>query len=325
MTRPLRYSCFTLYFLLQFTAIYDPVIAEDRGLQFAMISQADAAQAAFYVLYALHFLCLASAKLMVLDGLTLYAHQRVLIAKGMDKRFKLLRVAATAVAIAACVCNMVGLVANSVAAYFFSRGADFEAKASGQYARGDTDANQTVAQASRLFTLGNAANSVQNYTEALVLVVIVVVYFAAVLAVMRILNIGSRIADNIIKLASKQGQQRIREVAASGAAAGGRMRFRITLAARVCCASFFFRASWSILVAVSQSGYDYSPLCGDYPSGQCMSCQPVGVAIRFTLFFTPEAQMLVELLSSPLPLSFALWGMTSDRDRQELYSDANAT
>ncbi len=305
--------------MLQFTAIYDPATAGDQGRQFATLAQADATQAAFYVLYALHFLCLASAKLMVLDGLTQYASERVALAKGMQRPFRLLRSASAAVAAAACVCNVVGLVANSIAAYYFSRGADYEGDAAREYAVGDRRANSTVSEASRLFTLGNAANSVQNYSEALVLVVIIVVFFAAVLAVTRILSVGNSLALSIMQHAAQPHLLHIRDAAAAGAAAGDRMRHRIMAAARVCLASFLVRAIWSILVAVSQSGYDYNHACGEYPSGQCRPCQPAAVAIRFTLFFSPEAQMLVELVSSPLALGFALWGMTSDRDRKELY------
>ncbi len=305
--------------MLQFTAIYDPATAGDQGRQFATLAQADAAHAAFYVLYALHFLCLTSAKLMVLDGLTQYASERVALAKGMQRYFKLLRSASAAVAAAACICNVVGLVANSVAAYFFSRGADYEGEAAHEYAIGDSRANTTVSQASRLFTLGNAANSVQNYSEALVLAVIIAVFFAAVFAVTRILNVGSSLAQSIMQHAAQPHQLHIRDAAAAGAAAGDRMRRRIMAAARVCLSTFVIRAIWSILVAVSQSGYDYNHQCGEYPSGQCRPCQPLAVAIRFTLFFSPEAQLLVELVSSPLALSCVLWGMTSDRDRHELF------
>ena len=170
----------------------------------------------------------------------------------------------------------------------------------------------------------DTTNSVQNYSEAAALTVIVAVMFAAVVAVTRILTAADRLAARIMLQASQAKFQLIGEAAAAAAAAGARMRRRVMATVAVCFASFLFRAVWSILVAVSQSGYDYNPQCGEYPTGQCSACQPEGVAIRFTLFYTPEVQTLVELLSTPLALCFALWGMTSDRDRNELYGGQHA-
>jgi hypothetical protein len=256
---------------------------------------------------------------MVLDGLTQYALERASLISSMSKSLKLLKIFNAAVAVSVCLCNAIGLIANSVASYFFSHGADLEAEAAAKYSLGDVDANQTLSEASRAFTLGNAANSVQNYSEALVLVIILIVFFAAVLSVTRILSVADHLAADIMVQARLANFLLISDAAAATAAAGARMRRRIMVTVRVCFVSFLVRAIWSILVAVSQSSYDYKPQCGEYPTGQCSPCQPAGVAIRFTLFYTPEVQVLVELVSSPLSLLFALWGMTSDRDRKELY------
>jgi hypothetical protein len=315
----IRYVCFTRYFVLQFTAIYDEDIAADSGRQFIIISQADATQAAFYLLYALHVLCLASAKLMVLDGLTQYAQQRVPLTSTSRLPFKVLRVSNTAGSVIVCMCNIIGLFANCVAAYFFSQGADLEAEAARKYLDGDVDANATVSRASLSFTRGNAANSIQNYSEALVLVIINVVFFFAVVIVVRILRAVDSLASFIVQQSNESNLVGIRQVAAAVTATGSRMRSRITATVGVCIATLLLRSCWAIVVAVSQSGYHYNPDCGQYPAGQCSSCQPEAVAIRFTLFFSPEVQMIVETISGPLALCFALWGMTNDRDRKMLY------
>ena len=42
--------------------------------------------------------------------------------------------------------------------------------------------------------------------------------------------------------------------------------------------------------------------------------------IQFWLEFTPEFQLIVELISSPLTLLVALWGMTSERTLQHMRS-----
>jgi len=39
------------------------------------------------------------------------------------------------------------------------------------------------------------------------------------------------------------------------------------------------------------------------------------------LFLTPEFQLIVELISSPLALLVALWGMTTDRALRQMQSN----
>ena len=39
------------------------------------------------------------------------------------------------------------------------------------------------------------------------------------------------------------------------------------------------------------------------------------------LFYTPEFQLTVELISSPLALLVALWGMTTERALQQMQSN----
>ncbi len=140
------------------------------------------------------------------------------------------------------------------------------------------DANQTLSEASRALTSGNAANSVQNYSEALVLNLVFLVFFAAVLSATRVLSVADRMAQDTIMVSQRQANFQLVRDAAAAAAAGARMHRRIMATVGVCFVLF-----------------------------------SVGVAIRFTF------QMLVELVSSPLALCFALRGMTSDRDRKEMY------
>jgi hypothetical protein len=173
--------------------------------------------AAFYILYALYFLCLTLAKLMVLDGLSQHTFEFVdgltqdaaghtSLTSSMPKTLKFLKIANAAVVATVCACNAVGLTANSVAAYFFSNGADLEAKAARKYGRGDTDANQTLSEASKAFTSGNAANSVHNYSEALVLNLVLLVFVAAVLSATRVLRVADGMAQDIIKASQRQAK-----------------------------------------------------------------------------------------------------------------------
>ena len=61
----------------------------------------------------------------------------------------------------------------------------------------------------------------------------------------------------------------------------------------------------------------------------CNSCDPacnnVWFVIQFWLEFTPEFQLIVVLISSPLALIVALWGMTSERTLQHMRSGREQT
>ncbi len=51
-------------------------------------------------------------------------------------------------------------------------------------------------------------------------------------------------------------------------------------------------------------------------AGNCdPSCQPEGVIVNVWLVYTPELQLTIVLLSSPVTLLVALWGMTSSQAR----------
>ena len=56
--------------------------------------------------------------------------------------------------------------------------------------------------------------------------------------------------------------------------------------------------------------------CCSTTAGNCdPSCQPEGVIVNVWLFYTPELQLTVVFLSSPVTLLVALWGMTSSQAR----------
>jgi hypothetical protein len=71
--------------------------------------------------------------------------------------------------------------------------------------------------------------------------------------------------------------------------------------------------------------YNSSPECGGtFPTGQCWPCQPTGQIIKSWLRFTPEFHAIVVLISAPITLTLAMWGMLSRKDRMILMDRSNA-
>ena len=86
--------------------------------------------------------------------------------------------------------------------------------------------------------------------------------------------------------------------------------------------TFLLRAVFSIMNALSSAlqnaGADCPTLCG-------IPCNNVWSLIEFWVQFTPEFQLSVELISSPLALIVALWGMTSAHTLQHMRSGRGQT
>ena len=100
-------------------------------------------------------------------------------------------------------------------------------------------------------------------------------------------------------------------------AAGRQLRRRIVGTAAVVFVTFLLRAVFSTMNALSNALQIDVFTCN-------IACDPacnnVWFVIQFWLQFTPEFQLIVVLISSPLALLVAMWGMTSERTLQHMRS-----
>jgi hypothetical protein len=129
----------------------------------------------------------------------------------------------------------------------------------------------------------------------------------------------------------------------ASAAAGKRMRLQILGTSGFVFLSFLLRAIYSTMAAVSDASQDNDHSCSVTPSFVCDSeCYNVSYLVRTWMTYTPEFQacivrldtiacpmcffkdlvakvartsdsLLQILLSSPVAMLVALWGMTSER------------
>ena len=97
-----------------------------------------------------------------------------------------------------------------------------------------------------------------------------------------------------------------------------RLRLQIVATAAVVFATFLLRALYVAFTAVSSSLQNFSEFCfsrSDLCSTTVTPACPVPynefALMQLFLLYTPEIQMAVVLVSSPLTLLVALWGMTS--------------
>jgi hypothetical protein len=86
--------------------------------------------------------------------------------------------------------------------------------------------------------------------------------------------------------------------------------------------TFLLRAVYSTMFALANELQNNGNHASCPSSNQCdASCYNVYYLMQQWLFNTPEFQLTVVLISSPLAMIVALWGMTSDRTLQRMQSN----
>jgi len=100
------------------------------------------------------------------------------------------------------------------------------------------------------------------------------------------------------------------------------LRRQIVVTAAVVFVTFLLRAAFASFSAVSASRQSFRDHCLDICTAtatpNCPEPYNQFAHMQFVLLYTPELQMLVVLISSPLALLVALWGMTSGRTLQAM-------
>jgi hypothetical protein len=243
---------------------------------------------AFLVTYAIEFLFLTSAKLMVLDRLSVFSAPED---AGMQKRWA----AAGRVVMAAVVLgNAVGLAANAAAAVYYHKAAQAESAASAAYAANNTEDGKNFFILGQVeVQRGGSIASVQAFCEVAVLLLIVVAF--AVVGVLSARRVSARLLGV--------------DAASAAAATGRALRRRMLGTTAFVFVTFVLRAAFSTMNAVAFKLRDtLTTSCPD----ACDECHNAYYLIAQWMALTPEFQLLIVLVSSPVALLVALWGMTSN-------------
>jgi hypothetical protein len=260
-------------------------------------AQAQHWAAAFYVPYAIEFLCLSVAKLLVLHRMADFA-----VPKG-DGLSRLLAVWGRVVMAAVVVGNVAGLCGNVAAAVLGKQAGDLYNTAGAAFAASSSEAaNAIVVQANQKDTVANDAASVQQFCEVAVLLIIILAF--AVVGIASARRVSSALALRNLNDDHVE-------------AVGRQLRRRIVGTAAFVFVTFLLRAVFSTINALSGALEIQVPTC----SNACdPACTNLWTVIQNWLEFTPEFQLIVVLISSPLALLVALWGMTSERTLQHMRS-----
>ncbi len=272
----------------------DAASRDDRVGQYFWFARSYSWGPPFLVSYALEFLFLSAAKLMVLDRMAEYAAGQD---EGAKKRWA---AAARAVMAVVLLGNSVGVAANIAAAPHAQRAAEASSTASELYAANKPqDGRETYDIALREAALYGIISSVQSWSEVAVLLLIVVAFVVAgVFCARRLRAISSH--------AIRRGM----DAGLAAEVVGKRQIVQIAVTAGFVFVAFVVRSVFSTMRAVAFQLRDISSNCG--PLKRCdASCYNVFTLIQRWMNSTPEFQLTIVLISSPLALLVALWGVTS--------------
>jgi hypothetical protein len=201
--------------------------------------------------------------------------------------------------------NVVGLGGSVAAGVKFERSAEFNSAASAAYAANNTaDAGNLVSLGDQQEQLAFSTEAVQLVCEIAVLLLIIVAFAVVGAACAR------RVSSALLDMPDAY------------AAAGRQLRLQIVGTAAFVFVTFLLRAVYSTMYALASGLQDTASFAKCPNNNRCdASCYNVFQLMRLWLFYTPEFQLTVVLISSPLALLVALWGMTSKRTLQLMQSN----
>ena len=254
-------------------------------------------EAVFLIPYALEFMCLSISKLMVLERMVGFV---VAKGDGMNDMSRRVSVWGRVVMAVVVVCNVVSLCGSVAAAVLIGESANlYAASGAANSANNTNDSINLGKQASLKEYNGLVAVSVQQFSEVAVLLIVVIAFAVVGIAGARRINSALRI---------------ITDENGSVTAAGRQLRRQIVGTTAFVFVTFLLRAVFSTMFALARALQNADAVCAATASSVCDSaCFNQWRLMDYWIVFTPEYQAMVILISSPVAMIVALWGMTSKR------------
>lgn len=199
--------------------------------------------------------------------------------------------------------NVVGLCTNASASVNFAKASEYYEAASVGDLGSDIENKVSLARIGN--QNGHTMSSIQTFCEVIVVLLIVVAFAVVGAACAR--RVKTALDGNSVDRAVN--------------AAGRRLRMQIVGTSTVVFLAFLFRSLYQTTFAIVSQLQNAGSPCPDErsPSFYCTaSCFNAYTLIWEWMLNTPELELAVVLISSPLALLVSLWGMTTDRMLQQV-------
>ena len=209
------------------------------------------------------------------------------------------------------VCNLVGFCGNIATSAYFSQAAQLYKEAAMAWAVNDAAAGKDLAmQAGARTQLGVSIAAVQRFCEVAVLLMTVILFLVVGLTCYKVIAKALRtlfFAQKKMESATGTVGNQDRKLFADAKAQGKRLQYKVVGTFAFVFVTVLVRSSFTIIYALAQRYQDYGNTCS--PS-QCNPCKNMYSHILFWIINTPSVQFIAMLISSPMALLVALWGMS---------------
>jgi hypothetical protein len=262
------------------------------------------------VTYAIEFLCLSAAKLLVLDRMLEFAAPA---GASVWRHWGSVGLVVIAVVV---LCNLTGLAACVGAAILQKKNHDaFSTAMSYAAANSTAKASEYFADAIKEGIAFHITYTVQKICEVVALMLIITAFLSAGALCARRIGVALRRLLAAITIRTFYNQSQAESPVLSDAMDMGKaLRLKTLGIAAVVFAAFLLRSVLSIMFAVSSAYFsaEEQPIskCPGVESF-CDACYEFHFLIANWMFFTPEFRPTVVLISSPLVLVVVLWSMTT--------------
>lgn len=203
--------------------------------------------------------------------------------------------------------NATGIISNIVSAALFNQSADLSLQATHAFAANRTADGLVLRQQARDVVQRAAANnSVQRFSEAVVLLVLVVAFFIVGIASVRIIAAALRalllVTGRVESMPGVAGDQS-RQLVAQASEQGRVLQRKIVGTFVFVFVTVLLRSFFYVLYALASALQNTGDVCG----ASCDECRNVYANIHDWILYTPEFQQIVMIIASPCALLLALW------------------
>jgi hypothetical protein len=217
------------------------------------------------------------------------------------------------------VLNAIGIVGNCVAGYYFIQAAEFGNQAADAWKSNSVAAARAYElQAQQSKAAAGSSASVQRFCEMIALLLIVSAFLVVgvrcsrvISTALRSLAAAARTALSLRGYASSKCQQAISEASIQGRS----LQRKIVVTYMFVFVTVFLRSVFSVVFAAALAFQDMRKGCSTNP---CDACYNTYSHITFWILYFPLFQQFIMLVSSPLSLLVALWGMSGGEVLEEM-------
>ncbi len=250
--------------------------------------------------------CDVVTKLLAIDRLMDFSRLEV-----YNSRWTLLRRVSVAIIVLG---NVVGMCGNTAAAVFFSKSAVFQESQARYFGNNETARQTENAKALAALAQGTQIAALHIGFEVIMLILIVIAVFFIGLACVRRISMTRSLQSLEMKRIAKPGalwfasnsndqlpldQQRLKQ--------------QIIITCSAVFVSFVLRAAYSTLFAIANALHRDLGGCSNIDKQRCSDCYDIPYFIQLWMLYSPAWLYSIAIISQPVTLMIALWGMTSDR------------